>query len=72
MNKEQVSKRCSQCYVVYSLLFIFVQADNGEEDLVPPEVDGQFEFQAKDNLPPGGFKFCWKMKFICYHTNWLE
>jgi len=40
------------------LLFVFVQADNGEEELAPQEVDGQFAFQAKDNLPPGGFKFC--------------
>lgn len=32
------------------------QGDNGDEDLAPQEVDGQFEFQAKDNIPPGGFK----------------
>lgn len=38
-----------------SCLF-FGQGDNGEEELNPTEIDGQFEFQAKDNLPPGGFK----------------
>ena len=43
------------------LLFLYVQGDNGDEDLAPTEVDGQFEFQAKDNVPPGGFKFCWEV-----------
>lgn len=37
-------------------MFVFGQGDNGEEELNPTEIDGQFEFQAKDNLPPGGFK----------------
>ena len=40
------------------LLFVCAQGDNGDEELAPTEVDGQFEFQAKDNIPPGGFKFC--------------
>lgn len=39
------------------------QGDNGDEDLAPQEVDGQFEFQAKDNIPPGGFKIWNEMKF---------
>lgn len=38
------------------VLFVYAQGDNGDEDLAPTEVDGQFEFQAKDNIPPGGFK----------------
>lgn len=49
---------------IYKLAFGIIdqyfsnEGDNGDEDLAPTEVDGQFEFQAKDNLPPGGFKFC--------------
>lgn len=59
LNQPHLCVQVRRCYVVTeSLLFVFVQADNGEEELVPPEVDGQFVFQAKDNLPPGGFKFC--------------
>ena len=48
-NKTKQKKTCI-CFVL--------QGDNAEEELLPQEVDGQFEFQAKDNLPPGGFKFC--------------
>ena len=48
----------STCTKSFLLLFLSAQGDNGDEDLAPTEVDGQFEFQAKDNLPPGGFKFC--------------
>ncbi|PFX22118.1 importin subunit alpha-3-like [Stylophora pistillata] len=49
---------------IYKLAFGIIdqyfsnEGDNGDEDLAPTEVDGQFEFQAKDNVPPGGFKFC--------------
>lgn len=49
---------CGLCIFIKSLLFVYAQADNGDEDLAPHEVDGQFEFQAKTNIPPGGFKFC--------------
>lgn len=47
---------------IYKLAFGIIdkyfsnEGDNGEEELNPTEIDGQFEFQAKDNLPPGGFK----------------
>lgn len=49
---------------IYKLAFGIIDqyfsndGDNAEVELLPQEVDGQFEFQAKDNLPPGGFKFC--------------
>lgn len=49
---------------IYKLAFGIIDqyfsndGDNAEVELLPQEVDGHFEFQAKDNLPPGGFKFC--------------
>lgn len=59
------------------VLFVYAQGDNGDEDLAPTEVDGQFEFQAKDNIPPGGFKI-WKetklyiLSAICEKIdNWV-
>ena len=59
VNTLFLAARClSTCTKSFLLLFLSAQGDNGDEDLAPTEVDGQFEFQAKDNLPPGGFKFC--------------
>lgn len=49
---------------IYKLAFGIIDqyfsndGDNAEVELLPQEVDGHFEFQAKDDLPPGGFKFC--------------
>lgn len=54
---------CVCVCAIKSTLFVYWQGDNGDEDLAPQEVDGQFEFQAKDNIPPGGFKIWNEMNF---------
>lgn len=33
------------------------QGDAVDEEIAPQEVDGQFQFGTKDNVPAEGFKF---------------